>query len=144
MAEKPNLIDESALRGKVVEAIRAWCEDKGYDTYIWIDADPHCALDRRFLDRNVICLDVSTDAIDALHIENGWIWFTCDFEDAPNTMICAPLTRLVQAGPAHDPSLGVHFYVQPTEECFRETCPYPNLVYGTDVVRKFRPRHRNS
>lgn len=136
----------SGLRGKVIEEIRAWCEERGLETYIWIKVDEHCAVDRRFVNEHrVICLDISTDAVDVVEIVDGWIAFRCNFQDAPNSLVCAPLTRVLQVGPADDPSQGVRFFEKATAPEFRDTCPYPAAVYGTEgVVKRFRPHRRNS
>ena len=62
----------SGLRGKVIEEIRAWCEERGLETYVWIKVDEHCAVDRRFVNEHrVICLDISTDAVDVGRSSTG-------------------------------------------------------------------------
>lgn len=135
----------SGFRGHVIDAVVKYCDENGQEPFIWVEVDDACLVNRNYVRNGGIVLDLSSDAVGDLRIQDGWISFRCDFSDEPDSLVCLPVGRVVRVGPASSPGDGAHFFAEPSTDEIRSSCPYPQEVYGDGgVVRQFRPRRNRT
>lgn len=103
-----------STRPYLVRAIYEWCVDAGFTPHILVHVDEHTRVPAGYVKDGQIVLNVGSNAVRDLAIDNDWIMFSARFSGVSQE-IAVPMNR-VAAIFARENGQGMHFEVQEAVE----------------------------
>ncbi len=103
-----------STRPYLVRAIYEWCVDSGFTPHVLVHVDEHTRVPVGYVKDGQIVLNVASNAVRDLAIDNDWIMFSARFSGVSQE-IAIPMNR-VAAIFARENGQGMHFEVQDAAE----------------------------
>lgn len=103
-----------STRPYLIRAIYEWCVDAGFTPHILVHVDEHTRVPAGYVKEGQIVLNVGSNAVRDLAIDNDWIMFSARFSGTSQE-IAVPINR-VAAIFARENGQGMHFEVQEATE----------------------------
>lgn len=103
-----------STRPYLVRAIYEWCVDAGFTPHILVQVDEHTRVPAGHVKDGQIVLNVGSNAVRDLAIDNDWIMFSARFSGVSQE-IAVPMNRIAAIF-ARENGQGMHFDVQEATE----------------------------
>ena len=103
-----------STRPYLIRAIYEWCVDAGFTPHILVQVDEHTRVPAGHVKEGQIVLNVGSNAVRDLVIDNDWLMFSARFSGVSQE-IAVPINR-VAAIFARENGQGMHFEVQEAAE----------------------------
>jgi stringent starvation protein B len=98
-----------STRPYLIRAIYEWCVDAGFTPHILVHVDEHTRVPAGYVKDGQIVLNLSSNAVRDLAIDNDWVHFSARFSGKPQE-IAAPINRIAAIF-ARENGQGMHFEV---------------------------------